>query len=69
MVISLTAVKEIQFFMNDEADTRMNDEEEQHYEETSEKKSFSAIALNRIVAILFVLGLYLIIFLKMLVLE
>jgi hypothetical protein len=55
--------------MNDQADTRMNDEEEPSYEEPRENKSFSAIALNRIVAILFVLGIYLIIFLKMLVLE
>ena len=68
MAIPVTAVREYNI-MNDQADTRMNDEEEPHYEETPENKSFSAIALNRLLAILFVLGIYLIIFLKMLFLE
>jgi hypothetical protein len=44
-------------------------EEEDYQNETSGQKSFSGLTLNRIVAILFVLGIYLIIFLKILVLE
>ena len=49
----------------------MTDEEENIIEssEPSEPKPFSGQNLNRIVAILFVLGIYLIIFLKILVLE
>jgi len=68
LALSVTAVRENNM-MNDQADTRMNDEEEPPFEESPENKSFSAISLNRILAILFVLGIYLIIFLKMLVLE
>lgn len=47
----------------------MKDEEDHQNEETPEYKPFSGMALNRVVAILFVLGLYLIIFLKILVLD
>lgn len=47
----------------------MTDEEENQNDEQQEYKPFSGIALNRLVAILFVLGVYLIIFLKILVLE
>ena len=44
-------------------------DEEDNQIETSEPKPFSGHNLNRIVAILFVLGIHLIIFLKLLVLE
>jgi hypothetical protein len=44
-------------------------EEEENQIETSEPKPFSGHNLNRILAILFVLGIHLIIFLKILVLE
>ena len=44
-------------------------DEEENQSEAEETKSFSGLALNRIVTILFVLGIYLIIFLKILVLE
>ena len=47
----------------------MTDEEENQNEEPQENNTFSGIALNRALAILFVLGIYLIIFLKILVLE
>ena len=49
----------------------MTEEEENPIEmsEASEPKPFSGHNLNRIVAILFVVGIYLIIFLKILVLE
>ena len=49
----------------------MTDEEENIVEspEASEPKPFSGQNLNRIVAILFVIGIYLIIFLKILVLD
>lgn len=47
----------------------MTDEEENQNDGQQEYRSFSGIALNRLVAILFVLGVYLIIFLKILVLE
>lgn len=47
----------------------MKDEDEQHEEEVQEQRGFSGMALNRTIAILFVLGIYLIIFLKMLVLN
>jgi hypothetical protein len=46
----------------------MTDEEESQDEQV-EEKPFSGQNLNRIVAILFVLGIYLIIFLKILILE
>jgi len=46
----------------------MTDEEED-LNEAAEPKPFNGNNLNRIVAILFVLGIYLIIFLKILVLE
>jgi hypothetical protein len=45
------------------------EEEEQINEDAPEYKSFSGLALNRVVAILFVLGIYIIIFLKILVLD
>ena len=49
---------------------KMTDEEEEENQiEASEPKPFSGHNLNRIIAILFVLGIHLIIFLKMLVLE
>jgi hypothetical protein len=48
--------------------TLMMDEDENLNEQT-EHKAFSWEGVNRVVAILFVLGLYLIIFLKILVLE
>jgi hypothetical protein len=44
-------------------------DEEENQDETTEYKTSSWQNLNRVVAILFVLGLYLIIFLKILVLE
>lgn len=44
-------------------------DEDQNHEEVSEYGSFSFKKLNRILAILFVLGIYAIIFLKILVLE
>ncbi|MEX2230988.1 MAG: hypothetical protein WD824_02415 [Cyclobacteriaceae bacterium] len=44
-------------------------DEEEHQNETSEYKPFSGRNLNRILAILFVLGIYAIIFLKLLFLE
>ena len=47
----------------------MQDEDDHIHEESQEPKSFSGIALNKAIAILFVLGIYLIIFLKMLVLS
>ena len=46
-----------------------DEEEEENQIEASEPKPFSGHNLNRIIAILFVLGIHLIIFLKMLVLE
>lgn len=46
----------------------MTDEEE-NQNEVSESKPFSGKNLNRILAILFVLGVYVIIFLKILFLE
>lgn len=45
------------------------EEEDENQNEAPEYKPFSANNLNRILAILFVLGIYLIIFLKILVLE
>ncbi|MDQ2657386.1 MAG: hypothetical protein M3Y60_08180 [Bacteroidota bacterium] len=45
-----------------------NEEDDSRYE-AGETKPFSFESLNRIAAILFVLGIYLIIFLKILVLE
>ena len=50
----------------------MTDEEyneEYNDNDTGERKSFTFERLNRIIAILFVLAIYLIIFLKILVLE
>lgn len=47
----------------------MKDEDDHHNDEMQEYKGFSGLALNRVVAILFVLGIYLIILLKMLVLN
>ncbi len=47
----------------------MTEEEEENQFEVGERKTFSFESLNRIVAILFVLGIYLIIFLKILVLK
>lgn len=44
-------------------------DEEENQNEATEHKTFSWESLNRVVAILFVLGLYLIIFLKILVLD
>lgn len=44
-------------------------DEEENQIETPEPKPFSGYNLNRIVAILFVLAIHLIIFLKILVLE
>ena len=44
-------------------------EEEDYQNEEPDHKTFSGLALNRVIAILFVLGIYLIIFLKILVLE
>ena len=51
------------------ANRRSMIEEDENQIETSEPKPFSGQNLNRILAILFVLGIYLIIFLKILVLE
>jgi hypothetical protein len=45
------------------------EEEDENQNEAPEHKPFSANNLNRILAILFVLGIYLIIFLKILVLD
>ncbi len=47
----------------------MTDEEDDNQYEAGERKTFSFESLNRIVAILFVLSIYLIIFLKILVLK
>lgn len=47
----------------------MIEEEEENQIEASEPKPFSGSNLNRILAILFVLGIYFIIFLKILVLD
>jgi len=44
-------------------------DEEDNQDEVPEYRSFSGMTLNRIAAILFVAGVYLIIFLKILVLE
>lgn len=44
-------------------------EDEENQFEASEQKPFSGQNLNRIIAILFVLGIHLAIFLKILVLE
>ncbi|MGC1241303.1 MAG: hypothetical protein WA874_06935 [Chryseosolibacter sp.] len=44
-------------------------EEEENENEVPEYKPFSANNLNRILAILFVVGIYVIIFLKILVLD
>jgi hypothetical protein len=56
--------------MNDpEMNDEMREEDENLADETSEYKTFSAMDLNKAVAILFVLGIYLIIFLKILILE
>jgi hypothetical protein len=56
--------------MNDsEMNEEMREEEENQTDEPSEYKTFSALDLNKAVAVLFVLGIYLIIFLKILILD
>ncbi len=44
-------------------------EDDDERDESSNPGSFSGLALNRIVAILFVFGIYVMIFLKILILE
>lgn len=44
-------------------------DEEENQDESEKSNPFSLVNLNRILAILFVLGIYLIIYLKILVLE
>lgn len=44
-------------------------DEEDNQEDQPANSSFSGLALNKAISILFVLGIYLIIFLKILVLE
>lgn len=56
-------------FMNRTGKEYIMTEEEENENEVPEYKPFSANNLNRILAILFVVGIYVIIFLKILVLD
>ena len=47
----------------------IEEEEDNNPVDAEERKSFSFESLNRIIAILFVLAIYLVIFLKLLVLD